>query len=256
MLGVLGIQIGTMLFTVAAKNRATLDSRSEKFHARSFTYATGVLLLMSSIAVYEIIGYPNSWHSGQFYKLSGGLFTIILAFVARAAGRKWAATTAAATYMVIMLVTMWILQLVPAEPKLAPIYNHVTHMVPLAFPLVLVAPAIAIDLIQQRMAASGKWLTAALFAVAFVATMLLVHWPFAEFMLSPHARNYLFAADKWPYMYRLGTWRYIYWRMDVSAAGAWMPLAFVRQLGIATVIAFVSARAGIAVGDFTRRIMR
>jgi hypothetical protein len=290
--GVLGIQIGTLLFTLAAKNRARVagaggdsvegagvaaggiaasgvaaggveaagieaaGSKAVASHTRAYTYATGVLMLMSSLAVYEIIGYPNSWHNSTFYRISGGLFPFILVGVARAAERKWAATVAASTYMGIMLCTMWILQLIPAQAKLAPIYNPVTHMVPLAFPLVLVAPAIVIDVLQQRAGLLNRWLLAGLFAIGFVAAMLVVHWPFANFMLSPAARNYVFGADQWPYMYKVLAWRHQFWRLDTDASGAWDALSFVRGLGIAAVLAFVSARIGIAWGDFTRRIMR
>lgn len=254
--GVMGIQIGTLLFTIAAKNRARLLNADVMSHTKAFTYATGVQLLMFSLAVYEIIGYPNSWHSGTFYKVAGGLFPFILVGVARAAERKWAATIAAATYMGIMLLTMWILQLIPAEAKLAPIYNPVTHMVPLAFPLVLIAPALAIDVLQQRAGSINRWLLALLFGIAFIAAMLAVHWPFANFMVSPGARNYVFGADQWPYMYRVTSWRHQFWKLDVDANGVWNGARFAAQLGIATVIAFVSARVGIAWGDFTRRIMR
>jgi hypothetical protein len=44
----------------------------------------------------------------------------------------------------------WMLGLFPATPKLAPIFNPVTHMVALPFPLLLVFPAMAIDLLLRR----------------------------------------------------------------------------------------------------------
>src|SRR5690349_22040498 len=43
----------------------------------------------------------------------------------------------------------WLLPLFHGEPKLAPIYNPVTHMVPPAFPLLLIFPAAAIDLVLK-----------------------------------------------------------------------------------------------------------
>jgi hypothetical protein len=76
------------------------------------------------------------------------------------------------------------------------------------------------------------------------------------FMLSPAARNYVFAADQWPYMYRVLEWRHQYWRTDVAADGSWSATGFVTGMLVATAIAFVSSRIGIAWGDFTRKIMR
>lgn len=256
MLGVLGIQVGTLLFTLAAKNRTQGTAAGTTWHTKAYTYATGVLVLMASLGVYEPVGYPNSWHYSKFYKITAGLFPFILVGVSRSAGRRWAATIAASTYMGVMLVTMWILQLIPAEPKLAPIYNHVTHMVPLAFPLVLIAPALLIDMIQQQFGDRNKWMLAALFGAAFVISMLAVHWPFANFMLTPAARNYVFAANQWPYMYRLLGWTTHFWQTDVDASGRWSAFVFGERMGAAVLLALVSARIGIAWGDFTRRIVR
>jgi hypothetical protein len=250
MLGVLAIQLGILLFTLAARNRAPAATPL-MLHQRAYTYATGVLVMMAALALYEIIGYANSWHRGDFYIITATLFPFLLLGVARAGSpARWPATAAAATYMGIMLATMWILQLIPAQPKLAPIYNPVTRMVPLAFPLVLIVPAIAIDLLERRFGGAHRWLHALAAAAIFVVLMLLVHWPFADFMLSPAARNHFFAADQWPYMYRPAEWRYQFWEPDTTA------LVFAGKLFFAIGIGTLSARAGIAWGDFTRRLMR
>src|SRR5207244_11137823 len=67
------------------------------------------------------------------------------------AGRiPWPATRVAAVYMIFMCVMDWILMQFPAQPKLAPIFNPVTHMVPLPFPLLLIFPALAIDFILRK----------------------------------------------------------------------------------------------------------
>ncbi len=50
------------------------------------------------------------------------------------AGRtSWATTKVAAVYILVECQMIWILQLFPAHPKLAPIFNPVTHMVPRPF---------------------------------------------------------------------------------------------------------------------------
>ena len=254
MLGVLGIEFGAMLFALAAQNRARGQQQTRYGYA--YTFAIGVLIIMGSLALYEIIGYANTWHGSAFYRTTALLFPFMLAGVARGAPVKWPATTAAAAYMGVMLLTMWVLQLIPAEPKLAPIYNRVDHMVPLAFPLLLIAPALAFDWLEARMKGRNDWLIAALFGVAFVIAMILVHWPFADFMLSPNARNYVFAADKWPYMYKADQWRYQYWTLDLDDAGRWSFLKFAIGVLPAVVLATLSARVGLAWGNFTSRVLR
>ncbi|MGH7468947.1 MAG: hypothetical protein ACRENP_13415 [Longimicrobiales bacterium] len=254
MLGVIGIQFGTMLFALAAQNRA--DQSTGRAFSWAFTYATGILLLMSTLAGYEYIGYANEWHRAGFYKITAIVFPFILVSVSRTARVSWAAAAAAAIYMAIMLTTMWVLQLVPAEPKLAPIYNRVARMVPLAFPLVLVAPAITIDLLGRWLRQRSVWLLAACVGASFVAVMLAVHWPFGAFMLSPSARNHFFGADLWPYMYRADEWRHAFWRMDLNADGTWSAVKFLTGIGLAMVFACVSARLGLWWGAWTRRVVR
>ena len=254
MTGVLGIEFGAILFALAAQNRASEQERARYGYA--YTFAIGVLIIMGSLALYEYIGYANEWHRSGFYRNTAVLFPFMLAGVARGANVKWPATTAAATYMGIMLLTSWVLQLVPAEPRLAPILNRVDHMVPLAFPLVMVAPAFALDLIERKLRGRNDWLIASAMGVAFVLAMLIVHWPFGEFMLSPAARNFIFFADQWPYMYRVGEWSHEFWRLDLGADGKWSPALFGVGIASAMAIAVISARVGLGWGNFTRRVLR
>jgi hypothetical protein len=111
-------------------------------------------------------------------------------------------------------------------------------------------------MIEQRHGRRSDWLIAALMGVGFVLAMLIVHWPFAGFMLSPAARNFVFAADQWPYMYPLSEWRYLYWNLNVQDDGTWDAIAFLKILGFAAVVGMVSARVGLAWGNFTRRVRR
>ena len=52
----------------------------------------------------------------------------------------------AAIYTALFLAGLWIFPLFPAAPKLGPVYQHVTHMVPLWFPVLVIVPAFALDL--------------------------------------------------------------------------------------------------------------
>ena len=90
----------------------------------------------------------------------------------------------------------------------------------------------------------------------FVAVMLVVHWFFAEFLLSPYARNVVFAADRWDYTDRLGAWQYQYWNLDRDATGAPSVALLLRGLGIAVLTAMVSVRVGLWWGNGMARVQR
>jgi hypothetical protein len=151
--------------------------------------------------------------------------------------------------MAIMLLLMWTLQLFPAVPRLAPIYNPVTRMVPPPFPLLLIAPALAIDILMRKI--NGRdWLLALLAGLTFVAIMLAVHWWWAEFMLSPHARNVVFGADQWDYNAKLGDWRYRFWTAEQSVGEV------ARGIGIAALTAVVTSRIGLWIGSGMARVQR
>ena len=49
--------------------------------------------------------------------------------------------------------------------------------------------------------------------------LFVVQWFFGEFLLSPAARNFFFAADQWPYMVQPGPWQHRFWHLPKNAAG-------------------------------------
>jgi len=189
----------------------------------AYAIAGGVLVTMVATLISEYASRPNHMHSPRFYQVAAGAFPIFLVAFARAGRLRLPATTAAAAYMAIMLAMIWILQLFPAQPRLAPIYFAVTHMVPPSFPLLLVVPALGIDLLLRRTGRRHDWLLAIGLGVAFVAVLLSVQWFFSQFLLSPAARNFVFAADQWAYLAQVGEWRYRYWRLPKDALGTSTP---------------------------------
>ena len=251
--GMLGIQMGAMLLALGAQNRAAEPGR--RTLAMAFCYAAGVLLTMAVIASFEHTGYANEWHGSRFYVITAGFVPFLLTGVAAAGRLRWPATVAAATYMGVMLGTGWVLQGVPATPRLSPILNAVDHMVPMPFPLVLVLPAVALDLVMRRGGGRSDWLLAPVLGLVFVATMVPVHWVFAEFLLSPAARNGIFLADRWPYNNLLGDWRYAFWNRD-TVDGVWQAGLFLRRIGFAVLLATASARVGLFWGRWMARVQR
>src|SRR5205814_1771045 len=93
---------------------------------------------------------PNNQHSAGFYIISSTSYPLYLVAVARASRLRWPATITAGVYMTLVAIMIWILPFFEAQPKLAPIFNPVDHMVPPAFPLLLIVPAIAIDLVVRH----------------------------------------------------------------------------------------------------------
>jgi hypothetical protein len=253
--GMIAIQIGAMLMAVGAQNRASSEAEARRL-GLLFTISSSIVVLMVTVMTTEYAGFGNLMHGSQFYLVTGMTLPVFMVAFARASRLSWPATRVAVIYMLITMVAIWVLQLVPATPKLAPIYNPVTRMVPPAFPLLLFAPAIAIDLILSRFDRGRDWMNALVIGVAFVGVMLAVHWFWAGFILSPAARNFFFGADQWDYSSRLGTWRYSYWNLDVDAAGKWSAMAFAKGMAIALAVAILSSRLGLAWGKGMARVRR
>ncbi len=254
--GMMGIQLGAMIMALGAQNRAAAARADEGRLGLMYVFAAGIFLTMMAIFVTEYVAKPNLMRGSMFYQITGGLFPLLLLAVARASRLRWPATTTAAVYMGISVVMIWILQLFPAVPKLAPIYNPVTHMVPMDFPLLLIIPAFVLDVLLHRLDRGRSWRLAAAAGASFVLVMLAVHWVWSDFMLSPFARNNIFAADRWPYMNRLGPWRYEYWTLDTDAAGNFSLLLLAKGIGIAIAIAILSSQVGLAWGNWMKRVQR
>jgi hypothetical protein len=252
--GMIGIQMGAMLMTLSAQNRASEDDK--KMYSLMYAYTAGILITMIATVIQEDASVGNHMHGAKFYQITAWVIPIWLIGLSRASQLRWPATTITAIYSAITLVMMWVLQAFDATPKLAPIYNPVTHMVPPSFPLLLIIPAIAVDLIMRRFGRRNDWKLAAMIGVTWVVVMVAVHWFWADFLLSPAARNFFFGADQWSYTDQLGPWRYSFWHLDVDAHGKWSPLLFARGIGFAILLGFVSSRLSLFVGSGMAKVKR
>ncbi len=246
-LGFTGIQLGALFLVQSLQNRTGEASR----RATGLLVAFGAGILIQNIAIMGIeqIAFPNSAHNGLYYKVAGAAFPLVLIAVARASRLRWAATATAAAYLAISLVMIWVLQLFPATPKLAPVFNPVTHMVAPPFPLLLVVAAAALDIVVQWWGPGRDWRLALFGGATFLAVFFVTQWFFAEFLLTPYARNFWFGVDQWDYSSRLGPWRYRFWRIEGD------PVTPVK-LGIAAVLAVCSARIGLWWGNWMAGLRR
>ena len=245
--GVFGIGVGALLMTLAQQNNAPAADRPLQ---RLFVYTGGLLILMLATLFTEYIMLPNAQHAPAFFFASAAVFPLLLVAIARGASSRWGASGAAATYMGVTLLMIWILQLFPAQPMLAPIMRHVDRMVPPSFPILLVAPALVVDYAINRLPAEAgrvrQWLIAVAAGVAAIVVLGVVQWFFAEFMLTEHARNFFFAGDLWDYGSPPGAYQYEFWGRPLAVADA----------GWVALVAAASALAGLWWGNWMARVRR
>src|SRR5262249_61540599 len=128
------------------------------------------------------------------HQAAAGAFLFSLISAARPPISRWPATTAALVYTALTMFMLLFLPLFEGRPLLGPIYVPVDHFVPPDFPILIVVPAFCVDLLMQRVR-GRDWVLAALIGVTFVAAFLAVQWPFADFLMSPWARNWFFVGD-------------------------------------------------------------
>ena len=135
--------------------------------------------------------------SPLFYEIVSIVTLMLLPAFGRALRLRWGMTAVALGYFLIIAVSNWVLQLFAAEPKLGPILTHLTRFQPGPFPLLIIVPALVMDLVLHQ-PTSGEWRKALLLSVVFVALLLAVQYPFSGFLLeSPGARNWFFGSDSW-----------------------------------------------------------
>ncbi len=249
--GMYHVVAGAILLVLSLQNRAAGVGRTTG--SWLLLFAGGVLLGMAATMVMQY-NFPNQQHTALYYQISCPLYLIVLVPLARASRLRWPATTIAAIYIALSLAMVWLLPLFAATPKLAPIYNPITHFVPPPFPQLLIVPALAIDLLL-RWLGGGRgwwrdWVLAGLIAVAFTGLFLATQWFFAKFLLSPAAANWFFVGDRyWSYGAQPGVWRNEFWQLKTD------PLTL-KGLGLALLLAFGATRIGLWSGKWQSKVQR
>ena len=250
--GIGAIQAGAMLMALAGQNRAGGLRRDLN---QLFLYGAALLLLLTATVSTE---YTQRWdmHQSLFYQVSSGIFVFLLVSAARAARTRWPATTVALLYTAMTMVMVLVLPLFPGRPLLGPIFVQVDRFMPPDFPLLLVAPALAIDLlVRSRRSAEGAkaggwrdWGLAAGLGVIFVVIFLAVQWPFADFLMSPWARNDFFGSHRMDYGVPPDIQARFYQLNPPDNLAAGIPIAMA--------IGFVSARLALWWGNWMSRVRR
>jgi hypothetical protein len=194
--GFFGIELGTILLTLAFMNRASGPARVAL--RRLFLYVAGVAVCESLLVKLEYIS-RSEMHSALFYAVVFVGTPALLTAVATASHYRWTCIAVTSVYTAYGLALLWIFPFVPAEPKLGPVYRQVTHLIPWEFPLLLVVPALVADLILQRTSGWRPIARAFVIGAAFFGAFIAVQWPFANFLMSPYARNWVFGTTYFDY---------------------------------------------------------
>jgi hypothetical protein len=247
-LGSFAIKIGTMALIASLLNRTSGASRSVLSWLFAFLGGMGVAQLSVMIVEPTWVQYMHT--AGCYLAVALFIPTMLLA-AGWGLARRWGCTMVASIYTAIGLASEWLLPLFPAQPKLGPVYHNVTHLIPLRFPLLLIVPAVVADLLLQRLEQRSKWVKAAFVGPAFVLSFMAVQWPFANFLMSPASRNWIFGTHYFAYFDPAGI-LYDAYRFDVTEK----PGVFVIIMALALVGSVLTTRLGLAWGDWMRRLRR
>lgn len=207
------------------------------------------LTIAFAVAAMTPYGMPNLHRTGTFYATSALLFPPLLAFAAAADGRPWSATLAALCYATLVCLLLWTLPLFPATPRIGPIYEPVESLIPPRFPLLLLLPALAIDVCTRRF--GTRAVAAVACAASFLSIFVPVQWWFASFLLSPAADNWIFAGGgrHWPFYVQIGPERAQFWGQEGDGLTPSLLLG-------CTLVATLGSLAGLRLGAWVREEAR
>jgi len=215
-------------------------------------YAGGVILSNILLALDEYSQRANL-HSALPYEVFSAALPLLLLALGCASGSRWGCTAMAGVCLLCGLAQLWILPLFPAEPKLGPVFQHITHFIPMRFPLLIIVPAVVLDLLRaRRVGPPSQWFRAALLGAGFLTALVAFQWPFASFLMTPAARNWFFGSHYLPYQFQLPDpgFPYRFQALDKSRAEFWIGMA------VALCLAIPSARIGTALGARFARLRR
>jgi hypothetical protein len=254
-LGIRAVSVGVLFLILAAMNRAMADDspsgeQTYKRLQRLFLYVGGLIV---SGQMFFLIEY--TWdvqlHSVAAYTTMGIALPLVFAILSQASRYKWAATSTAAVYMIFAIAEILMLPLFPAQPKLGPVFNPVTHFVPAKFPILLFVPALALDLLWQKTTTWKPWKVALASGFLFIAVLTIVEWPFANFLLSKASENRFFGTIYFDYNSRPNGYDRLRQFLNPEH-GAVLYFGLLR----AAIYASISAWIGLSFGRWMRSVQR
>jgi hypothetical protein len=254
-LGMRAVAVGILFLILAAMNRAASDEtpagvQTFKKLQRLFLYVGGLIVSGNMFFLIEYT-WDVQLHSAIAYITMGIALPLVFAILSQASRYKWAATTAASVYMIFAIAEILIFPLFPAQPKLGPVFNPVTHLVPAKFPILIFVPALALDLLWQKTRAWKPWKVALVSGFLFIAVLTIVEWPFANFLLSKASENRFFGTIYFDYNSRPDGYDRLrhFFQPDHGLTLYWGLLR-------ATIYASISTWIGLSFGRWMRGVQR
>jgi len=248
-IGGIAIKIGVLALIAGLMNRAQGELHRKLLWLFLFV---GAIAVAQATNLLTELTWTSLLHGASAYRAICVIIPLVLFAVAWGARRRWAFTIVAGIYTGIMLAFEWILPLFSAEPKLGPVYQHVTHFVPLRFPLLLIVPAVALDLLFSRISGWKRWQQAVVAGPVFLASLIAAEWPFASFLMTPAARNWFFGMNYFAY-FDPANFLYDPYKFEpTEPSREWFWIV----MGSALVASILSTRIGLAWGDWMRRLRR
>jgi hypothetical protein len=248
--GIFVMGFGGLVLATNQMNLATGESQSKL--NRMLLYIGSLLLCLMFMLTYEYLGDQTLMHSAIYYRVLGMIAPVVLVGIGQASGRRWAATILATIYTLLWLAGNWLFPLFPAHAKLGPVFTPITHMVPLGFPVLVVPGAIALDFVLNRLAEQNNSWKAIVAGTGFFAASVAVNWPFAYFLMSPYARNWVFAMNEFGYNVPPSQY-HLAWTLQHYES---TPMEFCIGMLVALAATILSVRVGLSWGDWMRRIRR
>ena len=200
MLGVFAVSVGTLILLIGAMNRATLDgdSGTAKHLQWLLIYVGGLMVVFQMLFRMEYT-WDIYLHGTLAYQVMAIGMPTMFAILWQVSRNRWASTWSTVIYTVFIIAAILILPLFPAEPKLGPVYQPVTHFIPPKFPVLLVVPAILLDLLWSRTQGWKAWKVALVTGPVFVLSLVAAEWPFASFLMTRAAANRFFGTGYFQY---------------------------------------------------------
>lgn len=252
-LGIRGVAFGVMFLILAAMNRAQGHTDSARAYItlqRLFLYLGGLMVTGQMFFLFEKT-FDVLLHTTAAYISMGIALPVVFAILARASSHRWSSTITAAIYTAYTILEVLIFPLFPASPKLGPVFYQVTHLVPAKFPILIIVPAIALDLIWQRTAAWRPWKIAIVSGVVFMALLFAVEWPFASFLMSKASENRFFGTMYFDYNSRPDGYDRL--RQFFNPASG---MVLASALVMASIYGMISTWVGLRFGGWMKTVQR
>ncbi len=257
LLGLLSVQMGAMIGTLAFLNRKDkIAGLSTQESEKRTTRLQWMFILTAAFFITSIFTFLTDslgrWamHRPSFYQVAGVAFPFILLATGRASGKKWGITYICLIFLVFDWAVNATIRLFPAEPLLGPIHNQITTYQTLGFPLLLFIPALAMDWLRDKFSAKNDWILALILGFTFVA-VFLVHYPFGTFLHeSPAARNWFWGSYSWSFQSD-SDWEFRFKYRNDATAFDWT-----KGLLVALIFSIISSRIGLAWGNWMKKVQR